>query len=67
MIREKLFLHLHEELPYATAVLVEEFKEREGEKWFISAMIYVERESQKGMVIGKGGRHAEEDLAVRAR
>ena len=55
MIREKLFLHLHEELPYATAVLVEEFKEREGEKWFISAMIYVERESQKGMVIGKGG------------
>ncbi|MCC6545884.1 GTPase Era [Candidatus Sumerlaeota bacterium] len=54
MIREKLFLHLHEELPYATAVLVDEFKEREGAKWFISATIYVERESQKGMVIGKG-------------
>lgn len=54
MIREKLFLHLHEELPYATAVLVDEFKEREGAKWYVAATIYVERESQKGMVIGKG-------------
>jgi len=55
MIREKLFLHLHEEIPYATVVQVEEFEERSGEKWFISAMIYVERESQKGIVIGRGG------------
>ncbi|MEO8376508.1 MAG: GTPase Era [Candidatus Sumerlaeota bacterium] len=54
MIREKLFAYLHEELPYATAVLIDEFKERDGAKWFISATIYVERESQKGMVIGKG-------------
>lgn len=54
-IREKLFLHLHEELPYSTAVLVEEFEERSEGKWFIRAVIYVERESQKGMVIGRGG------------
>ncbi|CAN5465548.1 GTPase Era [soil metagenome] len=55
MIREKTFLHLHEELPYAIAVQVEEFEEREQGKWFISATIFVERESQKGMVIGRGG------------
>lgn len=55
MIREKAFLFLHEELPYSTAVLVDEFKEREEGKWYIRATIYVERDSQKGMVIGKGG------------
>lgn len=54
-IREKAFLLLHEELPYATAVLVDEFKEREARKWYIRATIYVERDSQKGMVIGRGG------------
>ncbi len=55
MIREKLFKHLHEELPYSTAVEVDEFHERETGKWYIRATIHVERDSQKGMVIGKGG------------
>lgn len=55
MIREKAFIFLHEELPYATAVQVDEFVEREQGKWYIRATIYVERESQKGMVIGKNG------------
>lgn len=55
MIREKAFLHLHEELPYAVAVQVDEFQERENEKWYIAATLFVERESQKGMVIGSGG------------
>ena len=55
IIREKIFLYTHEEIPYATAVDVVEFKEREGGKWFISAEIYVERESQKGIVIGRQG------------
>jgi len=55
MVREKLFQKLKEEMPYATTVDVVEFKERENGKWFVSAEIYVERESQKGIVIGKGG------------
>ncbi len=55
MIREKAFLYLHEELPYSTVVEIEEFQERDNEKWYILAYVYVERESQKGIVIGKGG------------
>jgi GTP-binding protein Era len=54
-IREKAFTLLHEELPYSVAVQIEDFKERERGKWYISANIFVERESQKGMVIGRGG------------
>lgn len=55
IVREKLFLMLQEEVPYATTVDVIEFQEREGGKTFISADIYVERDSQKGIVIGKQG------------
>ncbi len=55
IIREKIFLKCHEEVPYSTTVDVVEFKEREGGKWFISADVYVERESQKGILIGKKG------------
>jgi len=56
LIREKAFDLLGEELPYSMTVQVEEFKEREEGKWFIRAVIYVERESQKGIVIGAAGR-----------
>lgn len=57
IIREKLFEALSEELPYSVAVVVEEYKE-DTEKGLtrIRAEICVERESQKGMIIGKGGR-----------
>lgn len=55
IIREKIFQFLHQELPYAVAVMVEEFKERAEGKWLVSAIIYVEKDSQKGMVIGKSG------------
>ena len=55
IIREKLFLRCHEEIPYSTTVDIVEFAEREKGKWFISADILVGRESQKGIVIGKGG------------
>ncbi len=55
MIREKAFLHLHEELPYAVAVEIREFQEREAGKWYIAADLHVERDSQKGIVIGKKG------------
>lgn len=56
IVREKTFELLGQELPYSLAVQVEEFKERTEEKDYIRAVIYVERESQKGMVIGVGGR-----------
>ncbi len=55
LVREEIFLKLGQELPYATAVKVEEFKERKGEKDYIRAVIYVERPSQKGIVIGANG------------
>lgn len=55
MIREKAYAYLHEELPYATAVLIDDFKERDRGKWYIGATIYVERDTQKGIVIGHRG------------
>ena len=55
IIREKIFIALQDELPYSTTVDIVEFKERARGKWFISADVYVERDSQKGIVIGKGG------------
>ncbi len=56
VIREKLFRHLDEELPYSVAVAIEEYRE-DPEKGLtrIRAEIVVERESQKGIVIGRGG------------
>jgi GTPase len=57
IIRERLFHHTGEEIPYAVAVAVEEFDEsRRPGLVRIRAVIYVEKDSQKGMVIGKGGR-----------
>ncbi len=57
VIREKLFEFLSEELPYSIAVAIEEYKEDpERNRIRIRAEIYVERESQKGMVIGRGGK-----------
>ncbi len=54
IIREKIFLLLKQEIPYGTAVRVEEYKEKE-ETLYIEATIFVERRSQKGILIGKGG------------
>lgn len=55
VIREKLFDRLHDELPHCVAVWVEEIDEGEA-KWTIDAEIYIERHSQKGIVIGHKGR-----------
>ena len=55
IIREKLFRLTHEEIPYSVAVVVESFKERENGLIAISAVITVERDSQKGIVIGRKG------------
>ncbi len=54
LIREKIFELTKEEIPYSTAVVIEEMKE-EPEITRITAIIYVERDSQKGILIGKGG------------
>lgn len=54
IIREQVILHTREEIPYAVAVVVEEFTEK-PELFYIRAIINVETESQKGILIGKGG------------
>lgn len=54
IIREKVFLYYQKEIPYATEVVVQEFKEEEN-LIRIAANIYVERESQKGILIGHKG------------
>ncbi len=54
LIREKVFELTKEEIPYSTAVVIEDMKE-EPDITRITAIIYVERDSQKGILIGKGG------------
>jgi GTP-binding protein Era len=55
IIREKIFELFGDEIPYSTAVLIDEFREQEGRKDLIRARIIVERDSQKAIIIGKGG------------
>ena len=56
IIREKVLLNMQEEVPHGIAVTIEEMKERENQELVdIRAVIYCERQSHKGMVIGKGG------------
>jgi len=54
IIREKILLHYQKEIPYSSEVEVEAFREENG-LIRIRGVIYVERESQKGIIIGKGG------------
>ncbi|MCQ2156562.1 MAG: GTPase Era [Bacteroidales bacterium] len=54
ILREKIFLNYSDELPYSCQVEIEEFKEGR-ERYDIKAVIYVMRDSQKGIIIGKGG------------
>ncbi len=53
--REKLYLRLHDELPYASTVETESWKEQKNGSVRIEQVIYVERESQRKIVLGKGG------------
>lgn len=55
MIREKILLLTRDEIPHSIAVEVEEFKERNNDDVYIRATIFVERDSQKGIVIGAKG------------
>ncbi len=69
IIREKVFQLYGEEIPYSTAVEIEIFKERDDEhggKDYIRAVIYVERDSQKAILIGRGGQ-ALKKVGMRAR
>jgi len=67
IVREKVFELTREEIPYSTAVIVERFKENPGKRIIsISATINVERDSQKGIIIGKGGAMLKE-IGTRAR
>ena len=54
IIREKILLHYDKEIPYVCEAAVEHFKEKEG-SIYIKALIYVERDSQKGIIIGHEG------------
>jgi GTP-binding protein Era len=53
--REKLFLNVHQELPYALTVETENFEVRDDGSIRIEQIVYVERESQRSIVLGKGG------------
>ncbi|MDZ4744659.1 MAG: GTPase Era [bacterium] len=55
LIREAIYFQYREEVPYSTDVTIVEFEERENGKWYIAADIIVERETQKGILIGAQG------------
>jgi GTP-binding protein Era len=55
LIREQIMLQLRDEIPYGTAVRVRDFKERPNGSTYVSADIFVERDSHKSIVIGAGG------------
>ena len=55
IVREAVFDITHEEVPYSVAVYCEELAERESGAFYISCIIYVERDSQKGIIIGQNG------------
>jgi GTP-binding protein Era len=64
--REQIFLQLHQELPYATMVESDTWEERDDGSVSIAQTIHVQRDSQKAIVLGKGGRQIKE-IGARAR
>jgi len=60
LIREQIFHRFQDEIPYATAVHIQTFEENPGRKDLIEAVITVERDSQKAILIGKGGKALKE-------
>lgn len=55
IIREKIFLAVREEIPHAVAVSINQYQRRANGMLYLEAMIFVERDSQKGIIIGRGG------------
>ncbi len=56
IVREQVFDLYHDEIPHAVAVVVETFRENQGRPDDVFATLYVERDGQKGIIIGKGGK-----------
>ncbi|NLE46249.1 MAG: GTPase Era [Chloroflexi bacterium] len=55
MIREQVLRYTRQEVPHAVAVIVEQFTERETGVTYVGATVYVEKDSQKGIIVGRGG------------
>jgi GTP-binding protein Era len=55
LIREAILFNLRAEVPHSIAVRIDEFKDRDNNYTYIAATLFVERDSQKGIVIGQGG------------
>lgn len=55
IIREKIFLATREEIPHSVAVIISQYQRRPNGMLYLEAQIFVERDSQKGIIIGKGG------------
>ena len=55
-VREKVLMHMRDEIPHSVGVLCDDIAWSKGDHASVTATVFVERESQKGMVIGKGGR-----------
>jgi GTP-binding protein Era len=55
LIREQVLLHTHQEVPHSADVIVDEFAVRSADMTYIHATVYVERASQKGIMLGRGG------------
>ncbi len=66
LIREKVLELTREEIPHSVAVVVEGMKRNENDKVQVQATIIVERSSQKGIIIGKGGKMLK-DIGIKAR
>jgi GTP-binding protein Era len=60
LVREKLLKRVRDEVPHSIAVVTEDYEERDDGLLEVHARVYVERESQKGIVIGKGGQTLKE-------
>jgi GTP-binding protein Era len=55
LVREQVLRHLRQEIPYSVAVVVQDFKERSEDMTYISANIFVERDTQKAIILGQRG------------
>jgi GTP-binding protein Era len=55
LVREQVLRHLHQEVPHSVAVVVDQFKERSEKLTYISANVFVERDTQKAIILGRGG------------
>ena len=55
LVREQVLRYLHQEVPHSVAVIVEDFKERSETLTYIAANVFVERETQKAIILGQGG------------